>query len=66
MMTKKVIKNIITSFIIALILSMMGPKYFDAMPILIILMMAKVKAIPHNILPAELRLDISLLLPLMM
>ena len=58
MMTKKVIKNIITSFIIALMLRMMGPKYLDAMPILIILMMAKVKAIPHNILPAELRLDI--------
>lgn len=59
-MTKKVMRNIQTSFIMALILRMMGPKYFDAMPILIILMIANVKAMPHNILPAELRGEMSI------
>jgi hypothetical protein len=39
----------------ALILRMMGPKCLEAMPILIVLMMAKVKATPHKIRPAELK-----------
>ena len=59
MMTKKVVRNIITSFIMALMLKMIGPKYFDAIPILMVFMMANVKAIPQRILPAELRVDIS-------
>ena len=44
----------ITSFISALMLMMIGPKSLEAMPILIILMMARVKATPQRILPAEL------------
>ena len=38
----------------ALILRMIGPKCLDAMPILMVLIMAKVKATPHRIRPAEL------------
>ena len=59
MMTKNVIKNIMTSFIMALMLRMIGPKYLEAMPILIIFMMANVKAMPQRILPAELSVEIS-------
>ena len=44
----------IITFIIALMLRMMGPKYLEAIPILMVLMIAKVKAIPQNIRPAEL------------
>ena len=38
----------------ALILRMIGPKYLDAIPILIVFMIANVNAIPQNIRPAEL------------
>ena len=38
----------ITSFISALMLMMMGPKSLEAMPILIILMMARVKSSNDN------------------
>ena len=66
MITKKVIRNMQTSFIIALMLRMIGPKYFEAIPIFMIFMMANVKAIPQRILPAELRVDISECPPLIM
>ena len=49
----------ITSFISALMLMMMGPKSLEAMPILIILMMARVNATPHKILPEDLRSEMS-------
>ena len=59
MITKKVIRNIPTSFIMAFMLRMIGPKYLEAIPILIILMMARVKATPHKILPEDLRSEMS-------
>lgn len=66
MMTKKVMRNMQTSFIIALMLRMIGPKYFEAIPILMIFMIANVNAIPQRILPAELSVEISEWPPLIM
>ena len=40
-----------TSFIMVLILRIIGPKYLEMIPILITFMMARVKATPHNIRP---------------
>ena len=52
MMTRKVIRNISTSFSMMRMLRMMGPKCLDTMPVLMLLRMARVKAIPQKILPA--------------
>ena len=59
LMIKKEAMLTITSFISALMLMMMGPKSLEAMPILIILMMARVNATPHKILPDDLRSEMS-------
>ena len=45
----------ILTFIIALILRIMGPKYLETIPILIVLMIANVNAMPQNMRPTELK-----------
>ncbi len=51
MMTAKVMRKRRTSFIMWLMLRMMGPKYLEAMPTLMVLRMAREKAAPHKMRP---------------